>query len=289
MILAAPSSAPGACVGALDWSAPVAAPSQSTLSGVLAGFVFGGIVVLLSVRVPSRGAQAAEALKLLFSAFFGLAVVAYLLADQAADTDCLRAISEETLAGGILGTFAVVMIVSLTWLVVSYELHDHGVLRFLHHLIYFACFFVTLLLCTSSYSYLQAQVRGGPVGWMVLLIYLAGGLLYLIALPAGSRAAALLPLRLSRPTWIHIVRAHGSAVDRCVWAALGYLAVAAAADSYVLGVAASEWSHPVIPVAYLVGWGSLILPMGVLILAVHALAPSPPAPVIAVRRPMQSR
>lgn len=279
---------PGACVGFMDWSAAAAAPGQSTLAGVLAGFVFGGIVVMLSVRVPSRSEDAARALKLLFSAFFGLAVVAYLLADQAADTNCLRAASEETLSGGILGTFAIVMIVALTWLVVSYELHTFGALRFLQHLVYFAAAFVALLLCTSAYGYLQGEVPGGPPQLVIVLIYLVGGLLYLISLPVASRMAEFFPM----PTWrpsasggLAVAReARGvhrmlhASVDRCAWAALGYLAVAAIADAVVLGLPGSAWDRPVVPVVYLIGWSSLVLPLIVLILAVRALAPVPEDP-----------
>jgi hypothetical protein len=116
-MLASAAAGPGACPTVLDWNATTAASGQSLLSGVLAGFVFGGIVVVLSTKESSNRPEAARALKLLFSAFFGLVVTAYLFADQAADTNCLRAQSEEVLAGGLLGTFAIIMIVSLTWLV----------------------------------------------------------------------------------------------------------------------------------------------------------------------------
>jgi hypothetical protein len=247
----------------------------------LAGFVFGGIVVVLSVRVASRSEEAARALKLLFCAFFGLAVAAYLLADQAGDTNCLRAASEETLSGGILGTFAIVMMVALTWLVVAYELHSHGVLRFLRGLIYFASAFVVLLLCTSSYSYLQAEVPDGPPQVMMILIYLTGGLLYLIAVPVGSHIVTFRPARVTRiaASMNHesdpvagTHQAKRSAVDRCAWAALGYLAAAAIGDAFVLTMSDSVWARPQLPAAYVVAWSSLLLPLGVLVLAMRALA-----------------
>jgi hypothetical protein len=150
----------GACPHLGGWDATTAASGQSVLSGVLAGFVFGGIVVVLSTREGRRGRETARALKLLFSAFFGLVVTAYLFADQAADTNCVRAFAEENLAGALLGTFALVLIVSLTWLVVAYRLHAEGTLGFFRSLIYFASAFVVLLLCTSSYS---AAPRAAPL------------------------------------------------------------------------------------------------------------------------------
>jgi hypothetical protein len=53
------------------------------------------------------------------------------------------------LSGGILGTFAI-MITSLSWLVVAYDVQfEGGPTVPARHLIYFAAF-VVLLLCTSS-------------------------------------------------------------------------------------------------------------------------------------------
>lgn len=282
MLSAAPAPTPGSCVGGPGWSATVAATGQSTLAGVLAGFVFSAIVVVLSVRVDRRGEEAASALKLLCCAFFGLVVAAYLLADQAADKNCLRASSEEAISGGILGTFAIVMIVSLTWLIVAYDRHAHGVLRFLRHLIYVASAFVVLLLCTSCFSYVQAEIPHGPPPAVSILIYLAGGLLYLLAVPASPRVLGSLPARITRPAASadrgsaaagDAHRKRRNPVDRCAWAALGYLAVAAIADAFVLSLSDTAWDRPLVPAAYVVAWSSLVLPLGVLIVALRALAP----------------
>ena len=79
--------------------------------------------------------------------------MAYLFADQAADSLCVRVNAKETLNGGILGTFTIIMIVSLTWLVVAYKMRTHDTLGFLRGLIYFASGLVVLLLCPSSYTY----------------------------------------------------------------------------------------------------------------------------------------
>jgi hypothetical protein len=283
VLTARPALEPGSCVGNFDWSVTLAASGQSTLAGVLAGFVFGGIVVVLSVRVASRGEEAANALKLLFCAFFGLAVVAYLYTDETGDKICLRASSEAALSGGILGTFAIIMIVSLTWLIVAYNRHAHDVLRFLRHLVYVACAFVVVLLCTNSCSYLQSEVPNGSPPAVSILIYLVGGLLYLFAIPIGPRATRSLPMRLaglSRPadqvSGVLAGNAHRdgpSPVDRCAWAALGYLTVAAIADAFVLSLSSAAWDLPRAPVAYTVAWSSLLLPLAILIAALRAMAP----------------
>jgi hypothetical protein len=281
-MLASAAAGPGACPAVLDWSATNAASGQSVLSGVLAGFVFGGIVVVLSTKESRKPLEAALALKLLFSAFFGLAVTAYLFADQAADTNCLRAQSEEVLGGGLLGTFAIIMIVSLTWLIVAYGLHAEGVLGFLRGLIYVASAFVVFLLCTSSYTYLDAVLPHGSSGVMIVRIYVIGGLIWLVAVLIESSAAARLmawAARLLRfgnqsacpatGTWT----ARTSAVGLCAWIALGYLAAASFADSFVLGSSVSLWRSPHLPGIYAVAWSSLLAPLGHL--RCHAFDVSP--------------
>lgn len=284
MQLAALAPIPGACFGDSSWSATTAGNGQSVLSGVLAGFVFAGIVAVLGVRATDPGKEAARALKLMFCAFIGLAVAAYLFADQAADGNCLRSSTEETLAGGILGTFAIIMIVSLTWLVAAYDMHKHGVLRFLRRLLYVAMSFVVLLLCTSSFSYLQADILHGPPLAVVVWIYVAGGLLYAIGLPITSRFAKfLLALRRhKRKSCSHRwdraaewLRVKFDDVGHCAWAALVYLGLAALGDASVLSMNDSAWEQPPSATVYAVAWSSLVAPLVVLILAMHALPPEP--------------
>lgn len=281
MLVAAPKLTP--CVGLFSWSPTDVAPSQSAIAGVLAGFVFGGLVVMLSVRIAARAEQTARALKLLFLAFFGLIVVAYLFADLAGDKNCLRANSEEVVSGAILGTFSIIMIVSLTWLTVAYDVHAHGVLKFLRHLIHVASGFVVLLLCTSSISCLQAEVPHGPSLQVQTSIYLVGGLLYLAALPASSQVVALASAQIARITeWnapkLSRIFQLGKqyAVERCAWVALSYLGIAAITDAFVLGLSDTVWSHPQVATAYALAWSSLLFSLAVLILALHAMAPVEP-------------
>jgi hypothetical protein len=260
----------GSCFGNIHWSATTAASGQSVLAGVLAGFVFAGIVA-----VVSRGREAAPALKLLFCAFFGLAVAAYLLADQAADTYCLRASAEETLAGGILGTFSVIMIVSLSWLVVAYGLQGLGVLRFLRRLIYVASFFVALLLSTSSFTYLDESLPNSPSGRLGAGIYLAAVLLYVTSLPVLSAVRSLWSRLTGRAAADRCRSGDADArrVNVCAWVTLVYLAIAAIGDAVVVSMTDSAWNQPPMPVVQLIAWSSLVLPLIVLVFAMRALAP----------------
>jgi len=270
----------GACPHPGGWDATTAASGQSVLSGVLAGFVFGGIVVVLSTREGRRGRETARALKLLFSAFFGLVVTAYLFADQAADTNCVRAFAEENLAGALLGTFALVLIVSLTWLVVAYRLHAEGALGFFRSLIYFASAFVVMLLCTSSYSYLQYVLPHGPPRFTFPAMYGTGVLGFVIAIPPGSWAGAARRLRnrIAPPPGrttaeIRAVSARDTAVEWCARGALGFLAFGAIADAVVLATPDDWWSRPHPVLHYANAWSSLVLPLVILVLALRAIAP----------------
>ena len=51
----------GSCFSDSTWNPTIAATDQSVLSGVLAGFVFAGIVAVLGVRATDPGKEAARA------------------------------------------------------------------------------------------------------------------------------------------------------------------------------------------------------------------------------------
>jgi hypothetical protein len=258
-----PIAAAGACVGSFSWNAAAIGSGESTFSGVLAGFGFTGIVTIVGLRVIQRHREAAAGLKLLLCAFLGLLVATYLLVLQSADENCLRAISEGTIFGGILGTFVIIMLVALTWLVTTSDRHEHRVLQFLRQLIGVATGLVVFLICTSSFSYLRAAVPNGPPQATVVGIYLTGGLFYVVGLPGVVRP------RVPRP---HEKR---RAVDVCAWIALCYLVVAAACGSLVVGTTDQEWDPRPLHVIYVIAWFSVVAPLCVLVSALRACAPDP--------------
>jgi hypothetical protein len=104
-----------------NWSPLVAAGPQSTLSGVLAGFVFTAITVVLSTS-PSRqvSKQRSYALQLFAAAFIIFALDSYFTSIGAGELACNRGYAENVLSGGILGVGAVLMIAGLSWLVAAY-------------------------------------------------------------------------------------------------------------------------------------------------------------------------
>lgn len=284
MQFAASLPAPGACLGGFSWNAATIGSGESTFSGVLAGFGFTGIVTILGLGVIQRHREAAAGLKLLFCAFLGLMVATYLLVLQSADENCLRTISEGTIFGGILGTFVIIMLVSLTWLVATSDRHEDKVLQFLRQLISVGTGLVVLLLCTSSFSYLRAALPNGPPQATVVGIYLVGCLLYVTGLPGVVRLRVPpLPARAHLRTSRNHQRGRSAArrhertwtVDVCAWLALCYLAVAAVCGSLVVGTANRAWDPRPVHVIYIIAWSSVVAPLCVLVSALRACAPDP--------------
>jgi hypothetical protein len=259
----------------LDWSPITAAASQSNISVILAGFVFAAMIVVLSVRAHSLQREAAQALKLLFTAFFGLLVNSYLLGDITGEQTCPRAETTEALTGGSLGTFAVITIVSLTWLVIAYQRHENDVLKILHGLVYVGSTFVVLLLTTSAITYLNVDLYGRSPIAVNILLYLTGGL-------AITIAAAWIWLRRRRMnSYIaknnpNISITTNRAVNNCVWAALSYLAVSSVATGVEAALPPHMWDPPAPWAVYLATGGSLVLPLIVLGFALGALARTKP-------------
>ena len=251
---------------------------------VLAGFGFTGIVMILGLGVIRRHREAAAGLKLLLCAFLGLLVATYLLVLQPADEDCLRTISEGTIFGGILGTFVIIMLVAVTWLVTTSDRHEHGVLQFLRQLISVGTGLVVLLLCTSSFSYLRAAVPNGPPRATVVGIYLVGVLFYVAGLrgvvrlrvpplPAGAHLRTSRNHQLGRTA--DRLQERRRTVDFCAWLALSYLALAAACGSLVVGTTDREWDPQPVHLIYIIAWSSVVAPLCVLVSALRACAPDP--------------
>jgi hypothetical protein len=266
MVLA---STPGQCA-TYGWSPIAAASSQSAIAAVLAGFVFAGIIVVLTVATDSLRREAAQALKLLFTAFFGLAVTSYLFAEMAGDQICPRAQTTEVLVVGALGTFAIVMITSLTWLVVAFKRHEHDVLAFLHSLMYVSCVFIVFLLSTHSTSYLGVELPN-PQSIADILLYIASGLF----LVAGAFWIWKVPKERSESSDASITS--DEAVNWCAWAALIYLALTSLATGVVESSPPQMWNpYPAAWPVYLAAASSLVLPLAVLTLAIRALARTAP-------------
>jgi hypothetical protein len=269
--MSAPIFKPHLCT-TVDWSPISAASAQSAIAALLAGFVFAGIIVVLSVPSQRHQREAAQALKMLLTAFFGLTVTSYLLADMAGEQACLRAETTEALAGGSLGAFAVITVVALTWLVVAYNQHENDVLIYLHVLVYVSSSFVVLLLCTSSVTYLSADMPQASNTAIDVLMYMTGG----IAILAGGvwiwrfrpKAAPLV-----LPTRPEVSTTSNRAVNNSIAVALAYLTISSLATGILVSFPGQDWyPSPARWVVYLVAESSLVLPLIALLFMVNSMA-----------------
>ena len=190
---------------------------------------------------------------------------------MAGDQICPRAQTTEVLTVGALGTFAVVMITSLTWLVVAFKRHDYNVLAFLHRLVYISCIFIVFLLGTHSTSYLEAELPNSA-STVNIVLYIASGLF----LVAGAFWIWKAPKDKSKSSDVSITS--DAAVNWCAWAALIYLALTSLATGVVESSPPQKWNpYPAAWPIYLAAASSLVLPLVVVTLAIRGLARTAPA------------
>ncbi|GAA1409832.1 hypothetical protein ACFQZ4_04050 [Catellatospora coxensis] len=144
---------------AFDGSPLTAAPLNSQLAGVLAGLVFAGMIVLISVqpepsRLPSgvEPGRRTEALVLLVGSFLALLMAAFLFGVASGDTSCARGRTVVLAAGGLLGLGVLSMFGGLCWLIDQYDHESRRATRVTLFATYFVGFIVIF--------YLSATVRG---------------------------------------------------------------------------------------------------------------------------------
>jgi hypothetical protein len=104
------------------WSVISSASTSSQLAGLLAGFVFSGVVMLLG----RPGARNTKALGLFVSAFVVLGFDSYLysrLSGEDSDPLCSRVWSQGMVASGMLAVGAVAVINSMCWLLATHLEH----------------------------------------------------------------------------------------------------------------------------------------------------------------------
>jgi hypothetical protein len=165
------------------WNVVTAATANSQLAGVLAGFVFAGIIFLFG----RSGLRNIQALTLLSSAFVVLAFDSYLyglVVGGADDTKCSRVWSESMPAGGMLALGGAAVVTALCRLAAEYADQDqeklgisfkraadhlHGMSRLL---VYGVTVAVSLLLVSASNEYLAVSFENKVPTWLSISIFL---------------------------------------------------------------------------------------------------------------------
>lgn len=189
-----------------DWNAIAPAPALSQLAGVLAGFVFTGIIVLLSQYRLSP--SSIKTLSIFVATFIVLGLDSYdfalLTGESNISAGCSRYWTQSLLASGLLGLGAVLLVSGVVWLVSAYyysersgrfdEADDDNStspgpdIRRLESLaksvLYGVTAVVTVGIVSTVTDYLNVTFSGSPPRWLLLasVIYPALILITILAL-----------------------------------------------------------------------------------------------------------
>lgn len=163
-----------------DWNPLTAAPLNSQLAGVLAGLVFAGMIVLISVQpepsvLPSgiEPGRRTEALVLLVGSFLALLMASFLYGVASGDTVCARGRTMILSAGGLLGLGVLSMFGGLCWLIDQYDHESRRATRVTLFATYFVGFIVIFYLSATVRSYVDdvgAELPGKPPAWLPTVI-----------------------------------------------------------------------------------------------------------------------
>jgi hypothetical protein len=288
-IAPSPSSRQADCVGGceeLDWNPIASASSYSALTAVLAGFVFTGIIVIVTERAPAAGRV--RTLTLFLSALVVLGFGSYLDALIAGEIACLRAWSVGVVASGLLGLGAVNIFVGLAWLLDTYVSDDETGQQ-ITITTAGTCFGVALAvgaLLTVTFAGFWGDSYGSIPGWLHITLASYG-----LMIAAGMTALFVRWYRspLARDG-SDDTATRMAAVDRAVRtggaAAAAYTIISAIATGVVVYIPNQRWDP--VPNRWLpatVGIISLLVPTAVLVLQVLALPPRHAAAPAAVTPP----
>ncbi|MEV6242655.1 hypothetical protein [Lentzea sp. NPDC051838] len=171
----------GGCPGN-GWSVITSAPTNSQLAGVLAGFVFTGIIILFG----RPGAKNTQTLGLFAATFVVLGLDSYLFSlVSGGNTDpmCARVWSEAMAASGMLAAGAMALIGGIRWLL-SHHLDDDAVElasdskivdldRLSRFMLYGVATTVMLLLARTALDYFEVVFGNHGPGWLRWLVSLS--------------------------------------------------------------------------------------------------------------------
>lgn len=260
------------------WSVITSAPTNSQLAGVLAGFIFTGVIILLG----RPGVKNIQTLGLFSATFVVLAFDSYLfslVSGGGTDPLCVRVWSESMPASGMLATGGVALLGGIAWLLA--EAHDsskseadgyrdrgHAVVdlvrlsRFMFHGVMIA---VTLLLTATTIDYLDVVFdhhKPAWLGWAVLLgpLVVAGTVLGLhkrFAMYSSERSSQMA----------------NRALSAAAFGLLIYAVVGPVFAGVLTNLPADWWSSPPITMAVAALIVGLILPFALLVVLSLAIPP----------------
>jgi len=259
------------------WNVVAAAAANSQFAGVLAGFVFTGIVFLFG----RSGLRNVQAITLLLSAFVVLAFDSYLYGVVVGGVDdpvCVRVWSESMPAGGMLGVGGAAVVTGLCRLAATYvdqevdestdfferaAIHLHRLSRLL---VYGVTITVSLLLVSATGQYLAVSFSNRPPLWLNVSIF---------AIPAavGTAVAALEAYRKHRRR-SQAAPAFSMSLSIASFAMVLYAILGSTFAGILTVLSNAQWSLPLKPVLLVMGLlFGLILPGALLVMLTLATPP----------------
>ena len=153
----------------LGWDPLGSAPLHSAFAGVLAGLVFAGIVLLLSVQ--AERIRRANALVVLGSAFLVLAFDAFMFGVIAGERVCGRAWTETMFAAGLLGLGALGIFSGLCWLIDANDSGDRRTTRFYLSITYVIALIASYHIAVTAHDYLADVAPYADIPrWLIDLV-----------------------------------------------------------------------------------------------------------------------
>jgi hypothetical protein len=270
----------GGCT-ANGWSIITSASANSQLAGLLAGFVFSGIAIL----VTRPGVKNAQALTLFCAAFPVLGFDSYLfslVSGGNADPICLRVWSQGEAASGMLGVGGLAVVTGISWLISSH-LADHAEVptheiaaqaaimatlnRISRFMVHGAMIAITLLLAATALDYLVVAAGFKGPAW------LAGTAVASPPLVVAG-AALLLALRRSRRHPEKPNSSQAAPIPKiAAYGTLSYAVIVPLFAGTIAHLPTSWWDSMrmvIVPVSLTIG---LFIPAALLVLLVHATPP----------------
>lgn len=186
------------------WSPIVSAGPESTFAGILAGFVFLGMISIWTVEHPTSR-QAGEwpkrrsyALQFFSVAFIVLALDSYITAITSGEADCNRASVEEAFSGGSLGIGAAAMLAGLAWQLVTLSERVRELKVILRWMLGGLGLLIVFMLALSAVGVGEQLLNGRSHDFVDSVPWIAGAVLLIAVVFAVRRGLRSDPEKLGR-------------------------------------------------------------------------------------------
>ena len=252
-----------------------AAPTHSAFSGILGGFLFAGLIVLMTERKtrhhgdssPAEGVTAdrheslrVRTLMLFLPALLSLLVASFLFSEVAGEQSCARGYMAGILAGGLLGMGGLGVFSGIAWMLEIYGEAQQDLRHASVIVTYTAYVIVASLLAVSGVDVIQ-NVFDNKVPAYASVPVIAYGPLLLVALVVVRR-------------WFQPEEdAHAKALLYAAYAPMIYVAVTVVTYAWLTSYSPEQWRSLDDWKTYLALSISLLLPAITMIVYLRALPP----------------